>query len=154
MRLRRQSVVRTARRTRTRPIRPLHDTFATLRDILAAHSEELVVTVDKPGDYQLASPTMQDRIGRPLSVAGVRTRKHYVSYFLMPIYAAPRLVRSLSPGLKKRMHGQSCFNFTAIDADQVRELAALTKAGIEAFRDVPLPWAPASPKSAIKRFSR
>src|SRR5688572_11264631 len=127
--------------TRTSARRDLSETFATLRDVLAAQSDELVVTVDRPGDFQVASPTMQDRIGRPLSVAGVRTRKHYVSYFLMPVYAAPRLVRSLSPELKKRMHGLSCFNFTTIDPDQIKELSRLTKAGIEAFRDVPLPWA-------------
>jgi hypothetical protein len=120
---------------------PLSETFATLREILAAHSDDLVVTVDKPGDFRVASPMMQDRIGRPLSVAAVGTRKHYVSYFLMPVYAAPRLVQSLSPRLKKRMHGLSCFNFTTIDPDQIKELSRLTKAGIEAFRDVPLPWA-------------
>jgi hypothetical protein len=120
----------------------LSETFATLRELLASHSDDLVVTVDKPGDFQVASPTMQDRIGRPLSVAGVRTRKHYVSYFLMPVYAAPRLVKSLSPGLQKRMHGLSCFKFTTIEPAQIRELSNLTRAGIEAFRDVPLPWAP------------
>jgi hypothetical protein len=130
--------------------RNLSETFAALREVLASQSGDLVVTVDRPGDFQVASPTMQDRIGRPLSVAGVRTRKHYVSYFLMPVYAAPRLVRSLSPGLKKRMHGQSCFNFTTIDADQAKELAALTKAGIEAFRDVPLPWA-SDPEGTARR---
>ncbi len=59
----------------------------------------------------------------------------------MPVYAAPRLVQSLSPALKKRMHGLSCFNFSTIDPDQLKELSRLTKAGIEAFRDVPLPWA-------------
>ena len=128
----------------------LSDTFATLREILAAHSDELVVSVDRPGDFQVASPTMQDRIGRPLSVAGVRTRKHYVSYFLMPVYAAPRLVQSLSPQLKKRMHGLSCFNFTTIDPDQVKELSKLTKAGIEAFRDVPLPWAAEQKRRTVR----
>jgi hypothetical protein len=129
----------------------LDETFATLREILAAHSEELVVTVDRPGDFQVASPTMQDRIGRPLFVAAVRTRKNYVSYYLMPVYAATQLTRSLSPGLRKRMHGLSCFNFTTIDADHVRELSALTRAGIEAFRDVPLPWAPAQKRIARRR---
>ena len=119
----------------------LSETFTTLREILAAHSDDLVVTVDRPGDFQVASATMQDRIGRPLAVAAVRTRKHYVSYFLMPVYAAPRLVQSLSPDLKKRMHGLSCFNFTTIDPNQVKELSRLTRVGIEAFRDVPLPWA-------------
>ena len=121
---------------------PLSETFTTLREVLASRAEELVVTVDRPGDFQVASPTMQDRIGRPLGVAGVRTRKHYVSYFLMPVYAAPRLVQSLSPDLKKRMHGLSCFNFTTIHPDQIKELSRLTKAGIATFRDVPLPWAP------------
>lgn len=130
--------------------RNLSETFATLRQVLAAQSDELVVTVDRPGDFRVASPTMQDRIGRPLSVAGVRTRKHYVSYFLMPVYAAPRLVQSLSPELKKRMHGLSCFNFTTIEPNQIKELSRLTKAGIEAFRDVPLPWA-AEKKRAVAR---
>jgi hypothetical protein len=120
---------------------PLSETFITLREVLAAQSDDLVVTVDRPGDFQVASPTMQDRIGRPLAVAGVRTRKHYVSYFLMPVYAAPRLVQSLSPGLKKRMHGLSCFNFKTVDPNQVKELSRLTRVSIETFRDVPLPWA-------------
>jgi hypothetical protein len=139
--------------TRTSAERDLSETFATLRDVLAAQSGDLVVTVDRPGDFQVASPAMQDRIGRPLSVAGVRTRKHYVSYFLMPVYAAPRLVRSLSPGLKKRMHGLSCFNFTTIDPDQIDELSKLTKTGIGAFKDVPLPWASDSEDTARRKTS-
>ena len=132
----------------------LAETFATLRDILVAQSDQLVVTVDKPGDFQVASPDMQDRIGRPLFVAGVQMRKHYVSYHLMPVYAAPRLVHSLSPGLKKRMQGKSCFNFTRIDADQRNELAALTQRGIHAFRDIPLPWAPRQKPGAKPSVTR
>ena len=121
---------------------PFTETFTTLREVLAAQSDELVVTVDRPGEFRVASATMQDRSGQPLVVAGVRARKHYVSYFLMPLYAAPRLVQSLSPELKKRMHGLSCFNFTSIDPSQIKQLSRLTRAGIDAFRDVPLPWAP------------
>jgi len=120
----------------------LSATFATLRDLLAAQSEDLLITVDKPGDFQVGSPSQQDRIGRPLFVAGVQARKNYVTYHLMPVYALPRLAQGLSDGLKKRMQGKSCFNFTTIEADQVRELSKLTRIGIEAFRDVELPWAP------------
>jgi hypothetical protein len=57
----------------------------------------------------------------------------------------------LSPELKKRMHGLSCFNFTTIDSNQVKELSRLTKAGIDAFRDVPLPWASEQPKGPARR---
>jgi len=124
------------------PKTSLSETFATLRDILAAQSEHLVVTVDEPGDFQVGSPDQQDRIGRPLFVAGVRTRKNYVSYYLMPVYVLPRLAERLSLGLKKRLQGKACFSFTTIDADQVRELSKLTRTGIETFRDVELPWAP------------
>ena len=37
-----------------------------------------------------------------------------------------------------RMQGESCFNFTSIEPDQVKELSALTRAGIAAFRDIDL----------------
>jgi hypothetical protein len=131
--------------------RSLDETFATLREILFAHTDELVVTVDKPGDFQIASPAMQDRIGRPLFVAGVRTRKNYVSYYLMPVYAMPRLVERLSDGLKNRITGKACFTFTTIEPDQVRELSRLTRAGIIAFRDIPLPWAPPVKRDAVRR---
>ena len=119
---------------------PLDETFAALRGMLAAQSKRLVVTVDKPGDYQVASPTMKDRIGRPLYVAGVKTGKNYVSYHLLPVYMKPELLKSVPPSLKKRMQGKACFNFTTVDRDQLKELAAVTKTGIAAFRDVKLPW--------------
>ena len=132
----------------------LAETFATLRDILVAESDQLVVTVDKEGDFQVASPDMQDRIGRPLFVAGVQMRKNYVTYHLMPVYASPRLAQSLSPGLKKRMQGKSCFNFTRIEAEHVKELSALTQRGIHAFRDIPLPWAPRQKPGAKPSVNR
>lgn len=117
------------------------DTFKTLRGILAAHDKELLVQVDKPGDYQLASRTVTDRSGRPLFVAAVQVKKTYVSYHLMPVYAVPDLLKGISPGLKKRMQGKACFNFTAIDPEHAKELAALTKSGIAAFKKVKVPWA-------------
>jgi len=119
----------------------LSETFTALRAILAAQSKRLVVIADKPGDYQVGSPTMKDRVGRPLYVAGVKTGKNYVSYHLMPVYVRPELLKTLSPRLTKRMQGKSCFNFTTVDADEANELAALTRAGIAAFRDLKLPWA-------------
>ena|SRR5690348_537151 len=115
-------------------------TFAALRESLAVHSERLLVTVDKPGDYQLCSRTLKDRTGRPLFVAGIQIKKNYVSYHLLPIYMAPALQKKIPPALKKRMQGKACFNFTAIESQQIKELAALTRRGIEVFNDIKLPW--------------
>ena len=92
-------------------------------------------------NYQLCSRTMKDRAGRPLFVAAVQTKKNYVSFHLMPVYAAPELLQSLSPALRKRMQGKSCFNFKTIDREQVKELAHLTQTGLETFEKVKLPWA-------------
>ena len=108
--------------------------------MLAAQSKQLVVTVDKPGDYQVASQTLKDRSRRPLYIAGVKTGKSYVSYHLMPIYMKPELLKKVPPSLKKRMQGKACFNFTTVDREQLKELAAVTREGIVAFRDVKLPW--------------
>jgi hypothetical protein len=118
----------------------LDETFTSLRGLLAAQSARLVVTVDKPGDYQVASPTLKDRIGRPLYIAGVKTGKNYVSYHVMPIYMKPELLKSVPPELQKRMQGKACFNFTTVDREQLKHLATVTKAGIAAFRDIKLPW--------------
>ena len=55
---------------------------------------------------------------------------NYVSYYLMPVCIFPDLVKAISPALKKRMQGKSCFNFTKIDEALFAELDALTKRGI------------------------
>jgi hypothetical protein len=117
------------------------ETFATLRAVLERHGKKLLTTVDTPGDFQLGSPTMNDRSGRPLFVAAVQMKKSYVSFHLMPVYADPTLLADVSPALRKRMQGKACFNFTAIEADQVKELSELTKKGIARFKDLKLPWA-------------
>jgi hypothetical protein len=117
------------------------ETFATLRGVLDKHARNLLVHVDKPGDYQLCSTTMTDRVGRPLFIAAVQTRKSYVSFHLMPVYACPDLVKEISPSLKKRMQGKACFNFTTIEPAQVKELSALTKKGLARIKNIKLPWA-------------
>jgi hypothetical protein len=116
-------------------------TFAALRAILEPYAKRLTVTVDKPGHFELASPTMTDRIGRPLFCAAVQINKNYVSYHLVPVYGNPALRNSLSPALRKRMQGKSCFNFTTVEPDQLEELAAVTKRGIAGFKNLNLPWA-------------
>ena len=60
--------------------------------------------------------------------------KAYVSYHLMPLYVCRELAANLSPDLKKRMHGKSCFNFREPDPRLFTQLRDLTKAGLQAYR--------------------
>jgi hypothetical protein len=72
---------------------------------------------------------------KPLFFGAVQVRKAYVSYHLMPVYVRPALLAALSPELKKRMQGKSCFNFSAIDKPLFKELSALTKAGFDSYKE-------------------
>ena len=65
--------------------------------------------------------------------AGVVPNKNYVSFYMLPIYTWPQLLDGMSPALRKRKQGASCFNFSAVDEDQMAELAALTERSFQAY---------------------
>lgn len=110
------------------------DVHARLRAIILAHRGDLVVTRDGPDGMTLEVPGLE---GKPWGyVAGTRVGKRYVSYYLMPVYASPGLAASLSPDLRKRRQGKSCFNFTKVDESLLTELDALTARAIPGFREV------------------
>jgi hypothetical protein len=61
----------------------------------------------------------------------VRLGKAYVSFHLMPLYMCPKLTPLISPALKKRMQGKTCFNFkTGPDPELLADLESLTLAGL------------------------
>jgi hypothetical protein len=65
--------------------------------------------------------------------AGIRRGKRYVSFYLMPIYARPQLLDEVSAGLRKRMQGKGCFNFTAVDDALMGELERLVARSYDVF---------------------
>lgn len=106
--------------------------FEELKNILEPYEKRLTVTADKADSYCLeTSHVMKNK--QKLFFAGARIGKNYVSYYLMPVYGMPALLKGMSPKLKKRMQGKSCFNFTSVDKELFAELRKVTKAGFEAF---------------------
>lgn len=59
--------------------------------------------------------------------AGVRVGVRYVSFYLKPVYTWPQLLHGVSPALRKRMQGRSCFNFASVDEGLLAELEALVE---------------------------
>src|SRR5712692_1405174 len=104
-------------------------TFATLRKLLKPYEKSYPPIVDEPGKYYLACKVSKTKSGFPIWFGGVEIKKNYVSFHLMPVYGNASLREGLSPSLRKRMQGKSCFNFTALDPAHVKELAAVTKKG-------------------------
>ena len=112
--------------------------FARLKPLLAKHAKRLSVSKDTSTEYTLVtkspSPFAQHK-GEPLYFGSVRLGKAYVSFHLMSLYMHPTLPKSISPALKKRMQGKTCFNFkTEPESALLDELAQLTEAGLKHFR--------------------
>jgi hypothetical protein len=107
--------------------------FLRLKDLLLPFAPHLLVTTDGPTGYSLNTP-YAEQYKKELFFGAVQIKKNYVSYYLMPVYVFPDLLGDLSPRLKKRMQGKSCFNFTNLDGEIVAELARLTERGFERFR--------------------
>ncbi len=113
--------------------RDFQPVFDELKKLMEPYAGRLKAH-DKPGDFQLIGPPMPRSQGREVWFGAVKINKNYVSYHLMPVYACPDLLDGLSPELKKRMQGKSCFNFTAVDPTLFKELKALTKKGYQRFK--------------------
>lgn len=109
--------------------------FEKLKAVLKPYEGKMVVVHDTDTSYYLDTLHMMKNKQR-LCFAAVRLGKAYVSFYLMPVYASPDLLKGLSPELKKRMQGKSCFNFKAVDDKLFKELGKLTKLGFQKFSDL------------------
>jgi hypothetical protein len=129
------------KRAKTKPKKPhggksaedLRKVYEALCAILKPYEKKLKKKMYAEDFYYLETHEPVYR-GKPMCYGGVRLGKQYVSYYLMSVYAAPELVRNMSPELKKRMQGKSCFNFTKVDEALFAELKALTRIGAAKFQ--------------------
>lgn len=112
----------------------LDTVFAGLRAIMAPYAARLDAKKNDETELYVDTRHIQKN-KKPLFFGAVQLKKAYVSYHLMPVYVKPELLSGLSPDLKARMQGKSCFNFTSLDAQLLTELAALTKAGYASYKE-------------------
>ena len=108
--------------------------FAKLKAIFQPYVKKMDVAADNQTYYLLNTRYIMKN-KQPLCFGGVRLGKAYVSFYLMSVYASPDLLKSMSPELKQRMQGKSCFNFKEVDEKLFKELKQLTKAGAAKFSD-------------------
>jgi hypothetical protein len=108
--------------------------FDRLAAIFAPYRSTLIAKADEPGDLSLETPP-STAYPSGLIFGSVKIGKRYVSFHLMPVYVHPDLLDEMSPELRKRMQGKSCFNFTRADDGLFAELEALTAAGYTRFQD-------------------
>lgn len=108
--------------------------FKDLKKILVEFSGELVlVKNDQDSFYLNTRHIMKNK--KPLFFGAVQINKSYVSFHLMPIYVFPGLLSGISPELRHRMQGKSCFNFKSSDQVLFCELAELTATSYQRYKE-------------------
>jgi hypothetical protein len=112
--------------------------FAALKPVLGNHAKKLHVVVDNDSEYTLVSTIpfpIPPKKGERIYFGAIKLGKAYVSFHLFPLYMNPEFVSTISPELKRRMQGKTCFNFRTIpEASLLKELKSLTSAGFKIFR--------------------
>src|SRR5216683_3051586 len=108
--------------------------FGALRPVLVKYSKRLFVKHDAPDNYYLETKSRSYQ-GERMFFGGVRSGKAYVSFYLMPVYMYPELSKKIPQGLRQRMQGKSCFNFTAVEPKLIEQLGQLVEAGFQKFGD-------------------
>jgi hypothetical protein len=105
--------------------------FERFKGMLAPYAARMHVSADDPRMFGVDMAPEGER--DPTTwFAGTRLGKRYVSYYLMPVYVRPALLDGISPELRRRMQGKSCFNLTKVDETLLSELESLTRSGYEA----------------------
>ena len=104
--------------------------FEHLKSILKPYAKKLTIKHDVAGHFYLDAP-YSEKWQKELFFASTQIKKNYVSFYLMPVYMCPDLLKDISPELKKHMQGKSCFNFKKIEKPLFEELSQLTKKGFE-----------------------
>lgn len=116
-------------------------TFQALRELLGTYAEGLAIEVDTPDRFCLVAtpgPATLEAWGEKarratIPVAWIQRQKSYVGYHLIGLNGNAPLVSSLSPALRARMQGKTCFNFRRPDAVLLMELRSVTKASLDAL---------------------
>jgi len=107
--------------------------FEQLKNILQPYKPRLTLTADTFDSYSLDGP-YSEKWKKVLFFGAAQIKKNYVSFYLMPVYMYPELLQDISPELRRRMQGKSCFNFKKVEPELFKELAKLTRLGAEKFK--------------------
>ncbi|ALJ28269.1 hypothetical protein AOT14_18920 [Stenotrophomonas acidaminiphila] len=101
--------------------------------MLLPHRSSLSVVHDDP-EHFYANCARSDAKGKAQFFCAIKVsgRKHL--FHFMPVYDFPELIDTISPALKKRMQGKSCFNFDTIEPPLMTELSGLVKQGANRYK--------------------
>ena len=113
--------------------------FETIKAELKKHSPPMAIGKDKEGVYELMGNKpvpygYKKEIVPGMYFSSVVARKDMVSFYFFPIYFHANDFIDLIPAMAKCMKGKTCFNFKKPEQVNPKELAALLKKGVQAWK--------------------
>jgi len=85
------------------------DLFSALRQMLLRHRDGLLVVHDADQHFYVNCRTPRAN-GKVQFFGAVKVSGRRHAFHLRPVYDHPELLADISPALKQRMQGKSCFN--------------------------------------------
>jgi hypothetical protein len=104
--------------------------FDHLAGLLRPYAQHHIIKADTPTHLYLEEHVSS---AKPQMFAAAQEKASYVSFHLFPVYTKPALLDELSPELRARMQGKSCFNFKSVEQIPTDELKALLAAAHESL---------------------
>ncbi len=105
--------------------------FKVLSSILEPYAEHMIVKHDTEENYYLEETLSS---GKAQMFAAVQIKKRYTSFHLFPVYCEPELLTNITPALRKRMQGKSCFNFASEEQIPRAELESLVATAFQSIK--------------------
>lgn len=112
--------------------------YNKIKSILKKHKGVLTAKKDVKGDYQLYSIKkieVLNKVVDEMYFAGVTVKKNDVRFYFFPLYTHLKEFR-LTPSLKKRLKGKTCFQINKLDEELMNDISLLIKKGYEVYRKV------------------
>ena len=113
--------------------------FNSIKEVLKEQCPPMKVSKEKEGVFELMGdkpvPYGSKKVMVPgLYFSSVVARKDMVSYYFFPIYYHSADYIDLIPTMSKFLKGKTCFNFKKSGQVNQKELRALLKKGVQAWK--------------------
>ncbi|MBC7926101.1 MAG: hypothetical protein H7039_10645 [Bryobacteraceae bacterium] len=105
--------------------------FDALVGLLRPLESRLAVKADEPGNYMTETRAPSYR-GKPMMFASVAS-KSYVAFHFFPVYLWPEMLDAISPELRRKMQGKTCWNFRRVEPELFSELQRLVQDGLQRY---------------------
>jgi hypothetical protein len=100
--------------------------FEKLRSILKPYEKSLAVKADSVNTYYLDGP-YSEKWKKELFFGSAQIKKNYVSFYLMPVYMYPDLLKDISSDLKRHMQGNPASILRKLNLNFSRNSRALRR---------------------------